>query len=233
MYVTAYGWQKGKSPIILFKNLFYCTACSLIFPLNKTNKSSFFSRAWWRMPSIPALGRQRQADFWVRGQPGLQSEFQVSQGYTQKPCLEKQNKSFSLCLSVSLSLCLSLSLPRRGHQISLWVTMSPCGFWDLNSGPFGRVVGALNHWAIVGLRRTVCVLVERGLLWRPGRKPYKGRNSELCPQTQTFDTMSPQLGSKATSFCGHQSRRLSRFHPHSYLTIVRYAPPYSYSATAR
>ena len=46
-------------------------------------------RAWWRTPLIPALGRQRQADFWVRGQPGLQSEFQDSQGYTEKPCLEK------------------------------------------------------------------------------------------------------------------------------------------------
>jgi hypothetical protein len=42
------------------------------------------------MPLIPALGRQRQADFWVRGQPGLQSEFQDSQGYSEKPCLEKQ-----------------------------------------------------------------------------------------------------------------------------------------------
>jgi hypothetical protein len=41
------------------------------------------------MPLIPALGRQRQADFWVQGQPGLQSEFQDSQGYTEKPCLEK------------------------------------------------------------------------------------------------------------------------------------------------
>jgi hypothetical protein len=29
-------------------------------------------------------------DFWVWGQPGLQSEFQDSQGYTEKPCLEKQ-----------------------------------------------------------------------------------------------------------------------------------------------
>jgi hypothetical protein len=28
-------------------------------------------------------------DFWVRGQPGLQSECQESQGYTEKPCLEK------------------------------------------------------------------------------------------------------------------------------------------------
>jgi hypothetical protein len=44
------------------------------------------------MPLIPALGRQRQVDFWVWGQPGLQSEFQDSQGYTEKPCLEKTNK---------------------------------------------------------------------------------------------------------------------------------------------
>ena len=59
-------------------------ACSSIHIRNQV------SRAWWRMPLIPALGRQRQADFWVRGQPGLQSEFQDSQGYTEKPCLEKQ-----------------------------------------------------------------------------------------------------------------------------------------------
>jgi hypothetical protein len=31
-------------------------------------------------------------DFWVRGQPGLQSEFQDSQGNTEKPCLGKKKK---------------------------------------------------------------------------------------------------------------------------------------------
>jgi hypothetical protein len=31
-------------------------------------------------------------DFWVQGQPGLQSEFQDSQGYTEKPCLKKKKK---------------------------------------------------------------------------------------------------------------------------------------------
>jgi hypothetical protein len=48
--------------------------------------------AWWCMPLIPALGRQRQANFWVQGQPGLKSEFQDSQGYTEKPCLKTKNK---------------------------------------------------------------------------------------------------------------------------------------------
>jgi hypothetical protein len=49
--------------------------------------------AWWHTPLVPALGRQKQVDFWVRGQPGLQSEFQDSKGYTEKSCLEKQNKT--------------------------------------------------------------------------------------------------------------------------------------------
>ena len=47
---------------------------------------------WWHTPLIPGLGRKRQADFWVRDQPCLQSESQDSQGYTEKTCLEKQNK---------------------------------------------------------------------------------------------------------------------------------------------
>jgi hypothetical protein len=50
------------------------------------------SRAWWHAPLLPALGRQRQVDFWVRGQPGLQSKLQDSQGYTEKPCHEKPKK---------------------------------------------------------------------------------------------------------------------------------------------
>jgi hypothetical protein len=44
------------------------------------------------MPLIPVLRWQRQADFLIRGLHGLQSEFQDSQGYTEKPCLGKTKK---------------------------------------------------------------------------------------------------------------------------------------------
>jgi hypothetical protein len=46
---------------------------------------------WWHTPLIPALGRQRQVDFWVRGQPGLQSEFQDSQGNPVPPPPKKKD----------------------------------------------------------------------------------------------------------------------------------------------
>ena len=45
---------------------------------------------WWFTPVILVLGRQRQVDFLVQGQPGLQNEFQDSQSYTEKPCLRKK-----------------------------------------------------------------------------------------------------------------------------------------------
>jgi hypothetical protein len=37
----------------------------------------------------PSTWERRQVDFWVGGQPGLQSEFQDSQGYTEKNAILK------------------------------------------------------------------------------------------------------------------------------------------------
>ena len=82
-------WASGTSPrglwvLVLTSELsflgFSAEKLALDFKMHPPQ-----SRAWWHMPLIPALGRQRQADFWVRGKPGLQSEFQDSQGYTEKP----------------------------------------------------------------------------------------------------------------------------------------------------
>jgi hypothetical protein len=40
----------------------------------------------------PSIWEAEAGDFWVRGQPGLQREFQDSQGFTEKPCLKKPKK---------------------------------------------------------------------------------------------------------------------------------------------
>jgi hypothetical protein len=70
------------------------------YGFRRETEMSSFIRAWWCMPLIPALRGQRQSDLWVLGQPGLQSEFQDSQVYTEKPCLEtpKKKSSFHMLL---------------------------------------------------------------------------------------------------------------------------------------
>jgi hypothetical protein len=86
-------------------------------------KSTCCSQAWWHMPLVPALGRQRQVDLCVRGQPGLQSEFQDSQGYTEKPCLNPSNPP---------KFCLTLTDTRVTHSWDLRrfscasLLLSPC-----------------------------------------------------------------------------------------------------------
>jgi hypothetical protein len=75
----------------------------------------------------------------VRGQPGLQSEFQDSQSYTEKPCLkkqkqkQKQKKDRFLLKKKDLFIYLfyvyeyTIALfrhTRRGHQIPLQIVVS-------------------------------------------------------------------------------------------------------------
>jgi uncharacterized protein YraI len=62
-------------------------------------KNIFIAGWWWYMPLIPVLGRQRQVDFCIQGQPGLQSEFQDSKGYTEKPRLEKTKQNKNIYIS--------------------------------------------------------------------------------------------------------------------------------------
>jgi hypothetical protein len=48
--------------------------------------------AWWCTPLIPALGRQRQVDFWVRGQPGLQRSFRTARAIQSNPVSKIKKK---------------------------------------------------------------------------------------------------------------------------------------------
>ena len=93
----------------------------------KTKTKKTLARQWWRTPLIPALGRQRQMDFWVPGQPGLQSEFQDIQDYTEKPCFENNqnnnnnnnnNNKSSLCLSAQSSFIYQSNPTGGGGSLS-------------------------------------------------------------------------------------------------------------------
>ena len=79
---------------------------------------------WRCMPLITALGRQGQTDLWVRSQPGLHSELQDSQGYTEKPVLGRET-----CLGkkkmYQMSI-LSLPLSFQGHLKICFITICVC-----------------------------------------------------------------------------------------------------------
>jgi hypothetical protein len=92
--------------------------------INAYLKSWRFSRVWWRTPLIPALGRQRQADFWVQGQPGLQSEFQDSQGYTEKPCLEKTKNKQKKIMKVQTNAIITISLRKKSKMLDVYKATS-------------------------------------------------------------------------------------------------------------
>jgi hypothetical protein len=64
-----------------------------LVPHNRPSTQCFLDTgARWHIPLVPELRRQRPVDLWVQGQPGLQGEFQDSQGYTEKSYLEGKRK---------------------------------------------------------------------------------------------------------------------------------------------
>jgi hypothetical protein len=85
--------------VFITSNLFYykisykCILRVKLFDLQAI-KIIIIGWVWWRMPLIPALWRQRQADFWVQGQTGLQSEFQETRAIQRKPVSKKVITTF-------------------------------------------------------------------------------------------------------------------------------------------
>ena len=122
--------------------------------INKSLKKIVFKPGdwWWYMLLIPVFGRQRQVDLQAWGQPGLQSEFQDSQGYTERSCLlpapntlkiTTTNKKFSI-RSRNSSPCIVISALSRQSQEhhkfkdSLGYTVLPCPPHWQSSWRFGK-----------------------------------------------------------------------------------------------
>ena len=74
----------------------------------------------WSMTLIPALGRQRQTGFWVRGQPGLQNDFQDIQDYTEKPCLKKTKKQTNKKRRERVAMIMVSLHSNRNHNYNKW-----------------------------------------------------------------------------------------------------------------
>jgi hypothetical protein len=128
------------------------------------------------MPLIPALRRQRQVDFWVQGQPGLQREFQDSQGYTEKPCLKKkkikpkQNKNMFVCVYECMPC--EWRHPREARKriksLSGVKTGVYCPTWVLKIKLrcSGRAGNTLDYWEVSpALPPCLRPLCSQGWLW--------------------------------------------------------------------
>jgi hypothetical protein len=70
----------------------------------KKKKKKTTTGRWCYMPLILAIERQRPVDLWVWGQPGLQSKFQASQGYTETLSQIKCQRK-STCYSDNSAAC--------------------------------------------------------------------------------------------------------------------------------
>jgi hypothetical protein len=69
-------------------------------------------------------------DFWVWSQPGLQSEFQDNQDYTEKPCLKKLRHFLSTFHYLWLRI---LSGKMYNIIFTRWLRLYDTNFWNCSS----------------------------------------------------------------------------------------------------
>ena len=79
---------------------------------------------------IPAIVKQRQGDFWVWGHPGLQSKFQNSQGYIEKPRLWEKKEILNM---IENTADVYICRPYAHIYWNVYTLFYPETFYDLHS----------------------------------------------------------------------------------------------------
>jgi hypothetical protein len=79
---------------LTFHSCNYCDRkCELLCPA----QNKYLAGQWWRTPLIPALGRQRQADFWVKASLVYRVSSRIARATQGNPVSKK--KIFGLVLT--------------------------------------------------------------------------------------------------------------------------------------
>ena len=94
---------------------------------------------------------------WVQGQPGLQSEFQDSQNYTEKPCLNNNNKDVQIVEKIK-ELCVSCPehhrndfKGKRKKSKEERIILS----WPHNPVPHLNIVSQANRFKMFGFSKKI------------------------------------------------------------------------------
>ena len=126
------------------------------------------SQAVWYMPLIPASGKQRPTDLWVRSQPSLQSKFQDSQGYVEKVWFLKEKKKrkgkgyalttvgFSPVWVWMNQLKMSSHGTSQRYRLVKWSTMIGKKWGQAMSSSVNQQGHRFHSWVSLGATSTCC-----------------------------------------------------------------------------
>ena len=138
------------------------------------------ARQWWcTTPLVPAFGRQKQADFWVPGQPGLQSEFQEGQDYIKPTCLKNQTNKGTTHTLLFPHLY-QHNVPCFSEiSMMLWSAWSPfqSHFPGVGAGGISSFNGTGVSYLLWQVGLNSLVLIPRCLAWQRGSAEGRWRQA--------------------------------------------------------
>jgi hypothetical protein len=130
-------------------------------------------RVWWHTPLIPTLGRQRQVDFWVWGQPGI--EWVPGQPGLHRETLSRKTKKKKSLSPPTLNYWAVFLLGVVAH------TFNP-STWEAEAG---GLLSSRSAWSIE---------------WVPGQSSYTEKPCLKKPKPKTKTTTKKEFTAGPSGF---------------------------------